>query len=520
MEEQNNKERILIEEKATSYEMLTEGITLPVQGAKLVVKANQWQPENTPWNITLYLQGKPYAATLHAYGEPEGGNLYNYTIRYRTNKPLTRQLKKLFSHSYALLHEARVPARVKKIINVPAEQQEHYRLYYHRGENAFFLEKVLPGDTAKTTPKERPFDMRGLEAFRNTGLVFSEELLCRYALCLLTKPFVVLSGLSGSGKTRLAITFAKWLSRDREQVKVIAVGADWNTREYLLGYPNALDSGKYIRPENGVLDFICRALENPDLPYFLILDEMNLSYAERYFADFLSAMESGEPIYLHPQTGEWSGCKVPGSFHLPANLYITGTINVDETTYMFSPKILDRAQVIEFRINETEMEAFLTGYGQARPEQIYYHGADMGRAFVALSKARYPEGNPDFKAVFLSLFRHLKPAGAEFGYRTASEAFRFIALAGQLLPEWDKDRLTDMVIMQKLLPKLHGSRKKLEPILTALWELCLLPGNEKTGMENEPEVTGDRFRYPLSATKIRQMYLNAKDNGFTSYAEA
>ena len=110
---------------------------------------------------------------------------------------------------------------------------------------------------------------------------------------------VVITGLSGSGKTKLAQAFALWICESEEQYKIIPVGADWTNREPLLGYPNALEANKYVTPENGALDLINRARLDITKPYFLILDEMNLSHVERYFADFLSTMESGGTIPLH-----------------------------------------------------------------------------------------------------------------------------------------------------------------------------------------------------------------------------
>ena len=102
-----------------------------------------------------------------------------------------------------------------------------------------------------------------------------------------------------------------------------------------------------------LLDLILESskIENSNKPYFLILDEMNLSHVERYFADFLSAMESNELISLHKSDDENykdDVVIVPKSIELPNNLFVIGTVNIDETTYMFSPKVLDRANVIEF----------------------------------------------------------------------------------------------------------------------------------------------------------------------------
>ncbi len=143
----------------------------------------------------------------------------------------------------------------------------------------------------------------------------------------------------------------------------MAVGSDWTNREPLLGFPNALDEGKYVKPDSGVLDLILKAVKDPDRPYFLILDEMNMSHVERYFADFLSAMESTDrSISLRPDTvgTAWENCDVPAKITLPENLFIIGTVNIDETTYMFSPKVLDRANVIEFRVSDDEMESYFS----------------------------------------------------------------------------------------------------------------------------------------------------------------
>ena len=143
------------------------------------------------------------------------------------------------------------------------------------------------------------------------NLSFPKTLPYRFISALQTKPFVILTGLSGSGKTKLAEAFSLWISESDSQYCMIAVGADWTNREPLLGYPNALEEGKYIKPDSGALDVILRAIDNPAKPYFLILDEMNMSHVERYFADFLSAMESADKtISLRPETDEWKGCDV------------------------------------------------------------------------------------------------------------------------------------------------------------------------------------------------------------------
>ena len=344
----------------------------------------------------------------------------------------------------------------------------------------------------------------------STGLIYSETLIKRLAFSLMAKPFVILSGLAGSGKTQLALAFAKCLSENiEEQVCTVSIGADWTNREPLLGYPNALNKDEYVKPESGVLQLLIRANDDPDKPYFLILDEMNLSVVERYFADFLSAIESGEKIKLWDnENGD-----VPKEISLPKNVFIIGTINVDETTYMFSPKVLDRANVIEFKIAADEMEHYLGETVNINLANTYSACADMAEDFVnkANSQVEKDEKNKD---VLLSFFKELKKVNAEFGYRTVNEISRYLHFADGDLED---DSAIDTAILQKLLPKLHGSRKKLVPVLTSLWQLCLNDGVTK---EIDAEFNKDDFKYPESAEKIQRMYNAVVDNGFTSFAEA
>ena len=141
---------------------------------------------------------------------------------------------------------------------------------------------------------------------------------------------------------------------------VVSVGADWTSNENIIGYPDGLNSKSYVsRP---ALNLIRSATEpqNRDIPHFLILDEMNLSHVERYFADVLSVIESDEPMHLYsgdPRTAD--GRSLPHDLKFPPNLFVIGTVNVDETTYAFSPKVLDRANVIEFRMTRDDVDAFL-----------------------------------------------------------------------------------------------------------------------------------------------------------------
>jgi 5-methylcytosine-specific restriction protein B len=340
--------------------------------------------------------------------------------------------------------------------------------------------KLISSSITPSEPLWDDFDSKDIIAdITSAGLIFDYILINRCISSLITKPFLILTGLSGSGKTKLAQAFVKWICELKNQYKVVPVGADWTNREPLLGYPNALDKNEYVKPDNGVLDLLINATENPDLPYFLILDEMNLSHVERYFADFLSAMESNEEIPLHKESKSISG--VPSSIRLPKNLFVIGTVNIDETTHMFSPKVLDRANTLEFRIDPAEMNHFLDNIGEVNMDALVSKGSGMAKRFVQLSLDKSPlkEDLDKINPELAEFFVELKKAGAEFGYRSATEILRLIKNLSIIDPTLTLNQKLDIGIIQKLLPKLHGSRNKLNKVLVKLAPLCFEKGNFK-----------------------------------------
>jgi len=374
------------------------------------------------------------------------------------------------------------------------------------------------------TAKATGFNILKLqESLSNSGLYFTNELVIRFIASLLTKPYIILTGLSGSGKTKLAQAFVKWICESNNQYCLVPVGADWTNREPLLGYPNAINPKEYVKPDSGVLDLILQANNQPDYPHFLILDEMNLSHVERYFADFLSAMESKEEIPLYAEGSVENG--VPSKLKVPSNLYIIGTVNIDETTNMFSPKVLDRANTIEFRVTQDEMKNFLDNIKDINLDVLNGKGAEMAKSFLAMS-ANKSFANADTIAInnaLVQFFGELKKTGAEFGYRSATEMLRLINQLNVLDSSLEQNQKIDIAIMQKLLPKLHGSRRKLCPILETLGSFCVSDDLRivKDVFENiEFDFKGTNVLYSLSLEKIARMYKGAIDNGFASFAEA
>jgi 5-methylcytosine-specific restriction protein B len=396
----------------------------------------------------------------------------------------------------------------------------------------------------------------------DVGLRFDLQFIQRFIASLLTKPFVICSGLSGSGKTKLAQAFVLWICESENQYKIIPVGADWTNREPLLGYPNGLDPKSYVTPDSGALQLIIEASreENQNKPYFMILDEMNLSHVERYFADFLSIMESKEKLKLYSGEKRYSQFTkendfdeqylIPYEIEWPTNLFIIGTVNIDETTYMFSPKVLDRANVIEFRITPKEMDKFIKERKELNMKELFLDkdkskggaGQNTSENFLILAqnkeitKIQELEGNDNILNKF---FEELQIVGSEFGYRSATEIELLITKLGiggfvddKGQPLINNTKI-DIAIMQKLLPKLHGSRKKIVGPLEILAGFCLVRIKSSMPEEKNKKMTvyqqfiaeernSERWeiKYPISFEKIERMHKNVIDNGFTSYAEA
>ena len=334
---------------------------------------------------------------------------------------------------------------------------------------------------------------------------FDRNFAKRYINSLVAKPFVILTGNSGTGKTRIAKQFAQYLEKmieGKPNWLIVPVGADWTDNTKMLGFYNPLEE-KYV--STPTLDFILQAIENPRIPHFLILDEMNLSHVERYFSDFLSAMESDEEIPLYKlskgkENGEEQFEGIPEKIRLPKNLFVTGTVNIDETTYMFSPKVLDRSNVVEFKPEKNDVLHLMTGENDLHSIVAAEFGVAEGFTNLA---ATIREGackvNLDVleqvKSFLDGIYDNLQESGFEFAYRTVKEIRQYFAAAYELKKDdFNLTRTMDEQIVQKILPKIYGDRKQIGELLNSLEEKC------REGIEKD---TSEEMA--LSLKKIEQM---------------
>lgn len=187
------------------------------------------------------------------------------------------------------------------------------------------------------------------------GFSYEDGLIENFYLSLKSKPFVILAGTSGTGKTRLVKLFAEAVGANTSngRYKMVSVRPDWSDSSDLFGHVDL--NGKFI--PGAIIEFVKRAELDSAHPYFLCLDEMNLARVEYYLSDFLSVIETrdfqaghivSEPLVSATYYGGSNGADKYGVVPFPENLYIIGTVNMDETTFPFSRKVLDRANTIEF----------------------------------------------------------------------------------------------------------------------------------------------------------------------------
>jgi 5-methylcytosine-specific restriction protein B len=267
------------------------------------------------------------------------------------------------------------------------------------------------------------------------------------------KHFVILSGLSGTGKTQLALKYARAVHGLTNEVAdpllfVCPVRPEWTDPTGLTGYNDVL-TNRYVVPT--FLEAVLVATAHRDSPVFVVLDELNLARVEYYLSDVLSCLETGSALQLHsngvPLEGT-TGTSIRAELPLPANLFIIGTINIDESTNPVSDKVLDRASVID--MSAVDVPGFLTSL-EAR-------FADLKGAVAA--------AGPKLTEIHGLMQTH----GLGFGYRVIEECVRYHAFDAQHLKTAASD-VTDQLLVQKVLVKLRGAERQ-RALLTGLDKAC------------------------------------------------
>lgn len=323
-----------------------------------------------------------------------------------------------------------------------------------------------------------------------------------YLTALRTKPFMLLAGISGTGKSRIVRKLAqatnpkqyineedRWKDNRPDNFELIQVKPNWHNAMDVVGYLSNIPEPHYVFTD--FARFVAKAWQHQDTPYFLCLDEMNLAPVEEYFAEFLSAIESRaqdengnyitDPIISPFQTYGQKVCErmlkdLLGEAHhteinplavqfteqgltLPPNLMVMGTVNMDETTFSFSRKVLDRAMSLEmnevnyddFKAGKTEQMPLLTGQNELlvnRPQKA----SEVQERIEADKVINY------LKAVN----ELLDGTPFKLGYRAANEAMLYVSASKDFTQDtFEIGKALDEFTLMKILSRIEGDESRL-----------------------------------------------------------
>lgn len=336
-------------------------------------------------------------------------------------------------------------------------------------------------------------------------------------LCLKSKPFVILTGIAGIGKTSFARLFAEAVgaTSDNGRYKQVPIHPDWKDSKGLLGY---LDMSGHFVP-GALNDFIRDAVDFPDKPFFLCLDEMNLSRVEYYFSEILSVMETRrerdghimtDPILGDEAFGrdEWARSEY-GDLYLPENLYIIGTVSAEESGFNLSRKVLDRASLIE--INQVNLHLHPENtQPQITPLSNRFIKSDV---LVLANCTTQLDMIQEVVTLLEAMNGILVKANAQIGFRVRDEICFYLLYNAELGLMSQEDGL-DHTIVQKILPRIQGGGTQVESALTDLFKIC---AGTRSNSAVRTYSGGRGGLFPRSAEKLSAMVRLLDHGGKTSF---
>ena len=357
------------------------------------------------------------------------------------------------------------------------------------------------------------------------GFKYKYEEIANFYLALRAKPFVILAGISGTGKTQLPKKFAESLGFSKEQIIQLPVRPDWTDSSDLLGY-TSLDGN--FKPKDLTIA-IQKAMENPDKPYFFILDEMNLARVEHYLSDFLSIIETRnrengsdiittdsilreEVLFSALNSDKFQ------ALGWPQNMFLIGTVNMDETTHAFSKKVLDRANSIE--MNDVDLD-WLTVNKVAIQNltdiSFSYFRTDYITSTDLLEDEK--ESIKDEMQLLKDINKILQQADLHFAYRIRDEIAFYLTLNNKnnLI---DNQIAIDFQLVQKILPRIHGSSERVQTVLIELFNLLEGKSFRSKDFEFsmlEGKIDENTFKFKRASKKIIFMLKRFDDDRFTSF---
>jgi 5-methylcytosine-specific restriction protein B len=497
----------LIARKKVDWSIFINGSHIPLDFHEDFEAANQGYRihQGDRHHVQLIIRGEAYSAVLSNYNRQ--GASESFQLRYDHNKALKDLLVEVFKNSYTYIESQKASNSEQKNIHVPDSSSEYIEFY--QTDKPFVYEVLL----IPTILYDKEIIDHVYAYITSKGFYYERREVMNLFLSLKTKPFVILSGISGTGKTKLIQWFAESLGATEENGRftLIPVRPDWSDGSDLLGYTDI--KGEFIvgRLTHIILD----ALQHPDEPYFVLLDEMNLARVEYYFSDILSVMESRKWVDGEILTSSLIDREIDGKLVvIPSNVFFIGTVNMDETTHPFSKKVLDRANTIEFNSIKLDHLAFLEEQKAVDAITVPSHALSGDYLHLKDIYIDYKDLIVQINDELIHMNTILQELGAHVGYRVRDEICFYMAY-NQRSGLMSFEAALDQQIMQKLLPRISGSDTRVFKVLN---QLFLFFTNHQLNDEQLDSHEGlEHATYPLSAHKVFEMRRRFLLNGFTSF---
>lgn len=365
-----------------------------------------------------------------------------------------------------------------------------------------------------------------------------------YITAIKSKPFLLLAGISGTGKSRIVRELARacwdvespeYTAHKPKNYEMVQVKPNWHDSSELIGYVSRINGEQYV--VGPFLRFMVKAILDPNTPYFLCLDEMNLAPVEQYFAEFLSVIESRkqengkvvtDPIVDYEPTeayknlidqlfdddeirAEYLKEKGGKRLSIPQNLIVVGTVNMDETTFSFSRKVLDRAMTIE--MNEVNLAGGLTQKHETIGKLNFDDLVGMNVEGVDVY-ADHLEVCDKAIAYLQKINDVLECTPFKVAYRTRNEFLLYVVNnlpyrkdedGNELSEEEVVARALDEITSMKVLSRIEGDDQKVKEELLARLEQAVTDMLPETLLEKS-----------VSLAKLKEMKERCK-TGFTSF---
>lgn len=295
-----------------------------------------------------------------------------------------------------------------------------------------------------------------------------------------TRSLVILSGMSGTGKSRLVEVYARALGIPADSTLIIPVRPSWNDDSDLLGYVD-MNRMVYRPSETGFIELLKNAAENPDQMYLVCFDEMNLARVEHYFSQFLSILEKPTDstvdrklrVYADTLKGLYNASEYPNEIKILDNIIFVGTVNIDESTYHFSDKVLDRSNVIQLKVLDYSSEWKKKNYGSVKQQKW------SKEEFNALIKEPDDNEYVEYRKCLWEIHQCLQSVNESLGVgpRVVRQIEKYLCnypILDESAAGMQKSMGFDIQIVQRIMTKLRGPEDKLKKLFSASEDSCCL----------------------------------------------